>query len=1138
MEYKYDDDGYARGDQRKTSNNNVEEIKEYDWRAAMEEDLLLRRTTRSYLTSTDYDVDNRHILDRLTQESVYEASVLKAQTTNYYDEYESRPLINTSGVVQHESSFDDNYTQRGNLGRVVRWLADGSDVATSFRYDICGNVREVTDPRNQRTTTSYTTGTQYAYPSQVTNPVGHSETFTYDYSNTHKRGFGYQISQTDANGQETEFEYDLMGRLRSTIFPDGGEEHRYYSDLDLSVQHGGDYVFSDRSSSLPLRTRVYRQIDRGLEQVTLSITDGLGRIVLTGTENSAGDNAAIDNQDYIDWVSTEYDDNQRPYRSSNPVSLGSSVEPVSSSFSWTANSYDGLDRVTSIATPDGQSVTMTYENNQKAVTDQVGAKKQVFYDGLGRISLVRMANPANNAVTEANGYDTGYSYDVLDNLTRVRQYTMGDRSTYQERSFVYDSLSRLGSETHPESGTASYRYDANGNLKRRTDARGISTTYSYDSLDRLETTDYTDGTPTTTVTYDQGANGKGRPATASGGSGADAFHYHYDGYDGMGRVLNLRTTLGSRQFDAVYCYNFVGGITQVDYPDTYPSPGFVWEYDYDGQGRQQEMRSTSSGQTETLIDGYRKIYGRSTSTETTLYAINGTQEKITYNNRMQPTRRSVALTATPTTKLMDLRYSFRDPTSSGNNGNVYRMTDRAQSTTDGKQYYSYDYLQRLTEVRLGSRTSSNKIAYGYDRWGNRTSSATKGTVANFMACSTDCAVDATTNRISNWRYDAAGNPIGISSSTLQWDGAGRLESIDNGASASYSYDHLGRRILKRAPSDNTQYFYDVTGKVLWEFDPGTTDDHQKMVRAYFNGRLFTSTGDAAAGSHTVYTDHLGTPRLKLHVTTAASQARDDYYPFGQQVNTVVDAAHDRRFTGKERDAESGLDYFGARYYHSVAGRFLSVDPVLDSADPTNPQSWNRYAYTFNNPLKYVDKTGEIVDLAWDFLSVAWGVKSLIENVSAGNYGWAAVDALGVAVDAVAAAVPIVPGGAGAIIKGARLVNKVDNASDAAQMTSRARAVAPKSLAKNADEMAAELQQQLGKNSVPFSTPGTKGHIDLAGSEHFDKATQKYIPTPHVQTRQINVGPNEKINLGEEVIRPATKQDIRIARELERRRKNL
>ena len=174
----------------------------------------------------------------------------------------------------------------------------------------------------------------------------------------------------------------------------------------------------------------------------------------------------------------------------------------------------------------------------------------------------------------------------------------------------------------------------------------------------------------------------------------------------------------------------------------------------------------------------------------------------------------------------------------------------------------------------------------------------------------------------------------------------------------------------------------MTGKVLWEFDPDGTGDRQKMVRAYFNGRLFTSTGDAAAGSHTVYTDHLGTPRLKLYVMTAASEARDDYYPFGQQVNTVVDAAHDRRFTGKERDAESGLDYFGARYYHSVAGRFLSVDPVLDSADPTNPQSWNRYAYTFNNPLKYVDPDGRIVRVADESSTVFLEPK---QNVSAAAF---------------------------------------------------------------------------------------------------------------------------------------------------------
>jgi RHS repeat-associated protein len=65
----------------------------------------------------------------------------------------------------------------------------------------------------------------------------------------------------------------------------------------------------------------------------------------------------------------------------------------------------------------------------------------------------------------------------------------------------------------------------------------------------------------------------------------------------------------------------------------------------------------------------------------------------------------------------------------------------------------------------------------------------------------------------------------------------------------------------------------------------------------------------------------------------------------------------RKFTGKERDAETGLDYFGARYFSAAQGRFTSPDPLLNSGRPEIPQSWNRYSYTLNNPLKYVDPDG-------------------------------------------------------------------------------------------------------------------------------------------------------------------------------------
>ncbi len=64
-----------------------------------------------------------------------------------------------------------------------------------------------------------------------------------------------------------------------------------------------------------------------------------------------------------------------------------------------------------------------------------------------------------------------------------------------------------------------------------------------------------------------------------------------------------------------------------------------------------------------------------------------------------------------------------------------------------------------------------------------------------------------------------------------------------------------------------------------------------------------------------------------------------------------------KFTGKERDSESGLDYFGARYDASSLGRFMTPDPLMASAHASNPQTWNRYSYALNNPLRYVDPTG-------------------------------------------------------------------------------------------------------------------------------------------------------------------------------------
>src|SRR6185369_8377247 len=119
----------------------------------------------------------------------------------------------------------------------------------------------------------------------------------------------------------------------------------------------------------------------------------------------------------------------------------------------------------------------------------------------------------------------------------------------------------------------------------------------------------------------------------------------------------------------------------------------------------------------------------------------------------------------------------------------------------------------------------------------------------------------------------------------------------------------------------------------------------------------------------VVADQLGTPRMIFDQSgSLANVSRHDYMPFGEELfagsfgrttalgYTNADDVR-QKFIEKERDNETGLDYFGARYYANIQGRFTSPDPLLASGTIGNPQSWNRYSYSINNPVRYVDPNG-------------------------------------------------------------------------------------------------------------------------------------------------------------------------------------
>ena len=142
---------------------------------------------------------------------------------------------------------------------------------------------------------------------------------------------------------------------------------------------------------------------------------------------------------------------------------------------------------------------------------------------------------------------------------------------------------------------------------------------------------------------------------------------------------------------------------------------------------------------------------------------------------------------------------------------------------------------------------------------------------------------------------------------------------------------------------------------------------------------------AAAQAPIIEYYHLDAVGNVRAVTNQAGQVveRHDYLPFGEECTTGpcagnpgVDAGQPRKFTGKERDVETGLDYFGARYYGSKIGRFTTTDPVYTwQENLVDPQRWNRYAYARNNPLRYTDPDGRAINL------VAGGIGAGIGGVA-------------------------------------------------------------------------------------------------------------------------------------------------------------
>ena len=182
--------------------------------------------------------------------------------------------------------------------------------------------------------------------------------------------------------------------------------------------------------------------------------------------------------------------------------------------------------------------------------------------------------------------------------------------------------------------------------------------------------------------------------------------------------------------------------------------------------------------------------------------------------------------------------------------------------------------------------------------------------------------------------------------------------MTSAAGVTYAYDGDGKRVQK---SSGKLYWYGMGSDTLDESDASGNITNEYV---FFGGKRIARRDVCSGNIFYYFADHLGTSRV---VTNAAGTVLDDsdFYPFGGERAIVSSSGNTYKFTGKERDTESGLDNFGARYFGSNLGRFMSPDPPLLDQHIADPQSWNLYSYARNNPLSYIDPTGNAVELLGD-----------------------------------------------------------------------------------------------------------------------------------------------------------------------------
>ncbi|MDI7237165.1 polymorphic toxin type 10 domain-containing protein [Leptospira santarosai] len=844
------------------------------------------------------------------------------------------------------------------------------------------------------------------------NHVEYSKTLKYE---THfLRKPPYILITSQLIPSHSKSEYDNFGRLVGSISDtdDGSRSTASYS-YDASFPLSAKTTFPTGTGDPDFSSRTY--------------TDGLGRTIYTVKSASNGG--------YVLTGRLVYDGNGKVVRKgqSNWATSGEMGRFVLhlEERNPTSFEYDPIGRIKKTIQPTAQgetsptTITTTYNSAFETTEEHSsGTSKRIVKDARGQIQYVEdFGNDGSQA-------KIGFCYDISGN--RIKKSDLNDTSTMScpttlvgvptkdtsgrnQAYWSYDAFGKLRAESDPDLGVSFYTYNVFGDLTSSTNAKGVTTNLSYDSIGRILIKSIPEGN--IAYTYDSlsgSENALGKLVRVEDGNQSKTFSY-----DKLGRVKKetrtiLATSAGNplpTETQGPYItetrYDLLGRVTRIDYPEHPISHGRMracYEYGSAGYISGISVQVNTNG----ILPGYcnkdivENISYNEFGQTSSLILGNGITTSYSYDVKGRMVRLNSSGDVGGNTKvLQDAVYSFNP------NNNI---TNISNTTTDfNTQYdYGYDGIGRLTSangsylgITEGNLSRRFQQSFGYAKNGNLTSKRIhdpgNGSVQD------EWSYQYTNHQVTNidssrtgtdtltLQYDANGNltrqrdNVKDLTKRISVDSQDRITQIQDGNNAilgSYWYDESGFRIRRSALEPKNNQFTNVEILYPSKFFGLEFIKSENVITSvnnvYLNGVRIAALNEAGALAYYL-TDQVDSVSTVLD-DEGNTLSQIQYQPYGETFVQRGDLNFSPKYNSQELDRESGFFFFNARYYDPGIGRFTSADTLIP--DEHNSQGWNRFAYVYNNPIGAKDPTGHVPqDYDAGFKDASKGIaKSTVDSV--------------------------------------------------------------------------------------------------------------------------------------------------------------